>query len=488
MSLGSGEIAAEQMKFDDESSEYMDVALTGEEVERMNTDSSGEEFEEKIDDPSTEIFANDDSFQSTLPESPMELEIETGDPTDTEMDHRMEANLPPTVGRNCSLKPKVLFPSEGKICSRTRSRSRSPVTAPVQAVQRIAPAETEQQPNRCSIMLLSCSINSAAIANMSNQLFAHSRGQTMPGSGRGKKKAEPPPVKEKKGPSTAEIRAENKATGQQGKASAASVHAGYGLSMICNCRSKAEIAAEFWARNDLETGNTLAWHNRQIYQRFYDDHKLRRTARNSIFWRGKAVAEGSPCYSLSKNQLEKHKWRPKEEVPWHSMNGDSTDYDTEADEKMSQVLATLPPLVTLPLAPSLPQPPATDSGAGLQAPPPPPPTPSRAEQASLSRKAIHHTPPASESEQEVRAKQAWSPSVLAPFDQEVKWEAAKKRAEAKKKRPVVPDDEHPVAVPPGMVPAKPGAGALISDEQLQVVQETLDATQSQVPADAPPIP
>ncbi len=245
----------------------------------------------------------------------------------------------------------------------------------------------------------------------------------MPGSGRGKKKAEPPLVKEKKGPLSAEIRADNKATGQQGKASAASVRAGYGLSMICNRRSKAEIAAEFQARNDLEKDNTLAQHNRQIYQRFHDDHNLRRMACNCIFWRGKAVAEGSACYSLSKNQLEKEKQGPKEEVPERSANGDSTDYDTEGDESMHQVLATLPPLTALPLAPSISQPPATGSGAGLQKlplPPTPPPTTSKAEQASLSHNAIHHTSPASESEQEVHAKQSLSPNVQALFDQQMK--------------------------------------------------------------------
>ncbi len=192
----------------------------------------------------------------------MELEGETGDQTDAVQDQRVEADLPLTVGRKRLLKPKVLFPSEGKICLRTRNRSRSPVTALVQAVQRIALAETEQQPNRCSIMLLSCSINSASIANVSNQLSARSRKWMMPGSGKGKKKVQPPPVKEKKGPSPAEIRAENRATGQQGKASAASVRAGYGLSTICNRRSKAEIAAEFRARNDLEKDDTLAWRRR----------------------------------------------------------------------------------------------------------------------------------------------------------------------------------------------------------------------------------
>ncbi len=109
-------------------------------------------------------------------------------------------------------------------------------------------------------------------------------------------------------------------------------------------------------------------------------------------------------------------------MPEHSANGNSTDYDTETDENMRQMLAEMPPLTTLPLAPSLPQPPAAGSGAGLQKPPPPPlppPTTSRAEQASLSCKAIR-TPPASEAEQEVHSKQAWSPNVQAVFDQERK--------------------------------------------------------------------
>ncbi len=108
----------------------MDATLTGEDVEQMSVDSSGEEFEEKIDDPSTDFLTNDDSFQLMPPELPMEVEGELEDPTDTELSQRMEANLPLTAGRKRSLKPKVLFPSEGKISSRTRSRSRSPVTVP----------------------------------------------------------------------------------------------------------------------------------------------------------------------------------------------------------------------------------------------------------------------------------------------------------------------------------------------------------------------
>ncbi len=98
----------------------------------------------------------------------------------------------------------------------------------------------------------------------------------MPGSRRGKKRKEPLPAKEKKGTSTTEAWADNKATGQQGKASAASVCAGYSLSTICGRKSKAKIAAEFLARNRLETNDVLAQHNQQIYQKHYDDHILKR--------------------------------------------------------------------------------------------------------------------------------------------------------------------------------------------------------------------
>ncbi len=148
-------IAAERTKFDDKSIEYTNVAPTEETVEQISTDSSGgEELEEKFDDPSAEMFSNDDSFQSMPPESPMEGEI--GDQSDTEMEHSMKASLPSTAGRKRSLKLKVLFPSEGKICSRTQSKSCSLVTALVQAVQRPALAKTEQCPNRRSIMMLNC--------------------------------------------------------------------------------------------------------------------------------------------------------------------------------------------------------------------------------------------------------------------------------------------------------------------------------------------
>ncbi len=80
----------------------------------------------------------------------------------------------------------------------------------------------------------------------------------MPGSGKGKAKEKkdkdqpPPQQKEKKKVSPAEVQAENKATGQQGKALAASVHVSYHYSTVCGQRSKAEIAEELHARNALE--------------------------------------------------------------------------------------------------------------------------------------------------------------------------------------------------------------------------------------------
>ncbi len=129
----------------------------------------------------------------------------------------------------------------------------------------------------------------------------------MPGSRKKQSKKKEPLEKEKKGPSPAEIRAENRATGKQGKASAVSVRASYSQSTICGCRMKAEICAEFQAQNKLEMDNAKAWHNRQIYQRFADNHKLKWKEHLHVFWRGQALGEGHPCYSLTKNQLEKAK-------------------------------------------------------------------------------------------------------------------------------------------------------------------------------------
>ncbi len=311
----------------------------------------------------------------------------------------------------------------------------------------------------------------------------------MLGSRRGKKKDKDQPSlqqKEKKRVLQAEVRAEDKATGQQGKASAASVRVSYGFSMVSGQHSKAEIAEEFHARNALEWNNMKAWYNQSIYQKYHDNHVLRWLARNSLFNRNKAIAAGSRAYSLSKNQLEKKNQGLEEKVPDRSAQGDSTDYDMEGDENMQKVLAILPPLTALPLAPSMtPQPPATSSRAGLQEPPPP----SKEEQASLSHKGIHYMPPASDAGQAERLKEKLlSPSVQAVFDEQKKWDAAKTKADTKKKRQAAPEAGRPVTVLPGLAPTTSGAEAPTpSAEQLKAIQETLDDTEHLVPADSPAI-
>ncbi len=110
---------------------------------------------------------------------------------------------------------------------------------------------------------------------------------------------------EKKEMLQTEVRTENKATDQQGEASAAAVHADYGcFSMACSRCSKAEIAEEFHTRNALEWNHTMAQHHQNVYQKCHDAHALRRLARNSLFNQNRAVAAGSRAYSLSKDQLE----------------------------------------------------------------------------------------------------------------------------------------------------------------------------------------
>ncbi len=98
----------------------------------------------------------------------------------------------------------------------------------------------------------------------------------MLGGGRGKKKEETLlPPKEKKRASPAEIRAENQAMGQQGKASAAAVRGSYGFSSVSGRRTKGEIADEFHKRIKLEQDNKKAWETEQIYQKHHHDHVLR---------------------------------------------------------------------------------------------------------------------------------------------------------------------------------------------------------------------
>ncbi len=81
--------------------------------------------------------------------------------------------------------------------------------------------------------------------------------------GRGSKGKEPPPPtpKEKKPVSQAQIRADDKAVGQEGKASAAAVRGTYGWCSVASRRSKAQISEEFHARNALEAEDAKAQEN-----------------------------------------------------------------------------------------------------------------------------------------------------------------------------------------------------------------------------------
>ncbi len=82
-----------------------------------------------------------------------------------------------------------------------------------------------------------------------------------------------------------------------------------------------------------------------------------------------------------------------------------------------------------------------------------------------------------------------SPGVQAVFDKAEKHEAAKKKAQEKgKKKQVVSEADRLLTVPPELVPTKSGAEASISTKELDVIQETLDATKHLVPADSPEIP
>ncbi len=140
---------------------------------------------------------------------------------------------------------------------------------------------------------------------------------------------------------------------------------GYGrFKTVMGRRSKAEFAEAFYARQALESSYLLARHHLDTYKKCHDAHQRRRLSRNVRYYRCEPVTVGSWAYSLSKNQLEEANRGPNREVPDRSMNGDSTDYDLEGDEGMELVIASMPSLTALPMAPSYPQPP-TDGGAGL---------------------------------------------------------------------------------------------------------------------------
>ncbi len=133
----------------------------------------------------------------------------------------------------------------------------------------------------------------------------------MPGNGKRQPKKKEPAPKEKKGTSSAEVRADNKASGQQGMASAAAVHASYGQSTICHHRMKAEIYEEFLTRNKLELDNAKAGHNRQIYQKFTQEHALDGKSTWSALGEAKCSAEVTSSFR-----------RPR--ISWSWLNEDQT--------------------------------------------------------------------------------------------------------------------------------------------------------------------
>ncbi|MCP4545417.1 MAG: hypothetical protein GY835_02985, partial [bacterium] len=104
----------------------------------------------------------------------------------------------------------------------------------------------------------------------------------------------------------------------------------------------------------------------------------RHFARIIIYKQNWTVATGSIAHSLSKNQLEEINRGPNGEVPDRSADGYSTDYDSEGDEDMEQILASMPPLPAQSLMP-----PTTDSGAGEDEFQPPDPFPSAKELSPL---------------------------------------------------------------------------------------------------------
>ncbi len=233
----------------------------------------------------------------------------------------------------------------------------------------------------------------------------------MLGSEDGKKDQPPPPQEGEKGVLQAKAWAEDKVTTQQGEASPEVVWTGYGhYSMVYGQCTKAKIAEEFYARNVLVQNPKLVQHNLDLYQKCHIAHQRRCLACNSLFNQNQTVAVGSAAHSLSKNQLEDANRGLNREVADRSMHGDSTDYDTEGDDDMQQVLAVMPSLTALPLASSFPQPPATSSRAGLQElqslPTPPSTFPSAIGLALLRHDAMHGMPLAFEAEQAEKVMQS----------------------------------------------------------------------------------
>ncbi|MCP4600158.1 MAG: hypothetical protein GY847_06420, partial [Proteobacteria bacterium] len=163
---------------------------------------------------------------------------------------------------------------------------------------------------------------------------------------------------------------------------------GYGrFSTVMGRHSKGEFQREFYARNACVTSARVMQRNLSAYQQLHVTHQRRRFARIVMYKQNRTVAEGSISHSLSKNQLEDVNRGPTGEIPERSQDGYSTDYDTEGDESMEQMLATMPPL-----PPQSQTPPTHDSDDETQPPDPfpseegiPPPPAFGAEQANTWR-------------------------------------------------------------------------------------------------------
>ncbi|MCP4676427.1 MAG: hypothetical protein GY854_13125, partial [Deltaproteobacteria bacterium] len=158
------------------------------------------------------------------------------------------------------------------------------------------------------------------------------------------KKDQPLPPKEKKEEAMqAKAQTGGETVNPQNEAMDIPPWTGYGrFSMVMGRCTKAEFAEEFYARNALELSFKLAKHNLNACQKCHAAHQYRRLARNVRYYRNETVNVESGVHSLSKNQLEEANRGPNHEVPDRSMDGYSTDYDSEGDEGMQLVIAPMP--------------------------------------------------------------------------------------------------------------------------------------------------
>ncbi len=163
--------------------------------------------------------------------------------------------------------------------------------------------------------------------------------------------------------------------------------------MAMGRRTKAEFREEFYKRNAYIRSFFVAQDNLRAYQECHVMHQCRRFARIVMYKQNRTVATGSISHSLSRNQLEETNRGPTGEIPGCSDDGYSTDYDSEGDEGMERILASMPSQ-----PPRSVMPPTTDGGAGEDAFQPPDPFPSERETPPL--------PPASEAVQAYE----WLPS------------------------------------------------------------------------------